>query len=254
MKKCNERVYSAVSQGGYLISTIGNSNLDMSETEGLAKLTEYLKQTRRQAEIAIDNLNSQLSECRKENEALRMTLSNLQKERDSHLTTIQQLKTESGAKWKFKERDEWKALVENIQKDRDRIQLEYNNVSAYLEETQIELARTKQDLSLLGEEYRQVKQNEFQLQEHIQQLQLELQQRNNNNSTIHSTLSSPSGETKASPLLMSPVFDRRGRNILASLADDDEKPLSPRSAAYKLKDELRRTNEQVCWECIHNSL
>lgn len=192
----------------------------MSETEGLAKLTEYLKQTRRQAEIAIDNLNNQLSDAQKENELLRSSVATLQKDRDDCIKTIQQLKTENSSKWKFKERDEWKALVDNIQKDRDRIQLEYNNVISHLEEVTIDLARTKQDLALLTEDYHRLSE----------------QQRLRSHSPA-TTPDSPASESKLS--MMSPVFDRHGRNLF------EENPGSPRTIALTLKQELRKTNEQV---------
>lgn len=40
----------------------------MSAGEGLQKLTEYLNQTRRQAEAAIDVLNNKIEELRQEND------------------------------------------------------------------------------------------------------------------------------------------------------------------------------------------
>ena len=39
----------------------------MSESDGLKKLTEYLNQTRRQAETAIDVLNKKIDEMEQEN-------------------------------------------------------------------------------------------------------------------------------------------------------------------------------------------
>jgi hypothetical protein len=39
----------------------------MSENDGLKKLTEYLNQTRRQAEAAIDALNIKIQEMKDEN-------------------------------------------------------------------------------------------------------------------------------------------------------------------------------------------
>ena len=40
----------------------------MSASDGLLKLTEYLNQTRRQAEAAIDVLNKRIEEMKEENE------------------------------------------------------------------------------------------------------------------------------------------------------------------------------------------
>lgn len=191
----------------------------MSESEGLAKLTEYLKQTRRQAEIAIDNLNSQLVEVKKENDTIRASVNLLQREREEQAAIIRQLKAETGNKSKFKERDEWKALVENIQKDRDRLQLEYNHVVSLLDEANIEIARTKQDLAMVTDEYRALSEQQQQ-------------------QTRPFSPASPSLETK-NEMMLSPVFDRHGNNLF------EEPPASPRSMALRLKQELRKTNEQV---------
>lgn len=196
----------------------------MTESEGLAKLTEYLKQTRRQAEIAIDNLNSQLADTRQENELMRNTIVALQKEREENAALIQQLKAGNGSKSKFKERDEWKALVENIQQDRDRLQTEYNHVVSILEEANVDLARTKQDLAILSEEYRRVCEENHQLQQRPP-------------SPIP-TFSPPSSSHGTAPL-MSPVLDRRGQALF------EEAAMSPMSMAMRLKQELRKTNEEV---------
>lgn len=196
----------------------------MAESEGLAKLTEYLKQTRRQAEIAIDNLNSQLVDTRQENELMRNTIVALQKEREENASLIQQLKTGNGSKSKFKERDEWKALVENIQQDRDRLQTEYNHVVSMLEETNVELARTKQDLALLSEEYHRVCEENQQLQQRPL-------------SPIQAF--SPTSSSHGAASLMSPVLDRHGQALF------EEAAMSPMSMAMRLKQELRKTNEEV---------
>ena len=46
----------------------------MSASDGLLKLTEYLNQTRRQAEAAIDVLNSRIEEMKEENETCIMNM------------------------------------------------------------------------------------------------------------------------------------------------------------------------------------
>jgi len=94
----------------------------MSESDGLKKLTEYLQQTRRQAESAIDVLNEKVSELQHENKLLNQMIEKLEVEREQFKNQTEQLKLENTAKWKFQERDDWKALVDSVQKDRSRLQ------------------------------------------------------------------------------------------------------------------------------------
>lgn len=195
----------------------------MAESEGLLKLTEYLKQTRRQAEAAIDNLNGQLTTLQQENAHIRSHAMNLEKQNAEFSATIQQLRTENSSKWKFKERDEWKALVDSIQKDRDRLQLEYNEASSQLDAAREEISNLKQDIERLTLERAE---------------RTAISEGGQCESDSHDGRDSPTSEYKQSSLT-SPVFDRSGRDLFA------EELVSPRSMAMRLKFELRRANEQV---------
>lgn len=93
----------------------------MSESAGLAKLTEYLNQTRKQAELSIDILNKKISELENENERL-------SGEKDYFHSLTLQLKIENSKKWRLQERDDWKSLVDSIQIDRTRLQNVCNNL------------------------------------------------------------------------------------------------------------------------------
>jgi chromosome segregation ATPase len=55
---------------------------------GLQKLTEYLNQTRRQADLAIDTLNDKISEMQEENETCLDMIEKLEKERDYYKVRI----------------------------------------------------------------------------------------------------------------------------------------------------------------------
>lgn len=203
----------------------------MSESEGLTKLTEYLKQTRRQAEVAIDNLNGQLSILKDENSQLNEVIHNLQQERDHYRSQLEQIQ-QNPSKWKFKERDEWKALVDSIQADRSRLQEENAGLMAAMEDAKNEIAFLKNNIELLNED------------------RLHLQSQLNEQSPLSATTtalnhgSSDQTGTQESPrspnnhLLLSPMMDRNGREM--SFFGD-----SPRSIARQLKHELKKAYEQV---------
>jgi len=59
-----------------------NSNNDISPSLGLIKLTEYLNQTRRQSEMAIDLLNNRIEELSQENERALKIAEKFEGERD----------------------------------------------------------------------------------------------------------------------------------------------------------------------------
>jgi DNA repair exonuclease SbcCD ATPase subunit len=124
----------------------------MSESEGLAKLTEYLKNTRRQAEQAIDILNSKLSEVTTENETLRKQLAKCEFERESYRRLTEELKAENTTKTKFQERDDWKSLVSSIQKDRSRLQEECSQLESNLNDANMKIMSLEQELLSLNKE------------------------------------------------------------------------------------------------------
>jgi len=104
----------------------------MSQAEGLSKLTEYLKQTKRQAEAAVDHLNKEISRLSEENGQLKSILRQTTIERDEYFATVEELKMKNTSKYKLKERDDWKNLVDQIQVDRTRLQEENSNLEERL--------------------------------------------------------------------------------------------------------------------------
>ena len=120
----------------------------MSTSDGLQRLTEYLNQTRRQAELAIDTLNKRLLELEATNHEMVAQTDRLRTERDYFLGLCEQLKVENSTKWRLQERDDWKALVESVQSDRARLQDHCSNLEQQIELTNIEIDRLNKELEI----------------------------------------------------------------------------------------------------------
>lgn len=191
--------------------------------EGLKKLTEYLQQTRRQAEIAIDVLNERISEMQTENETCMDMISKLEKERDYYKDHYETVKIENSTKWKLRERDEWKALVENVQQDRDRLQDVCVGLEAELETAIINGSRLEEENKRFSSE------NE--------RLTAALEESNGarSNITTNDTNGSTAATTEApsSSVMSTPIPSSRkpkpNLNIDAAMTDVGFSPVSPRS-------------------------
>jgi chromosome segregation ATPase len=114
----------------------------MSEQEGLAKLAAYLQQTRKQAELSIDILNTRILSLENESEAL-------SSERDYFRNYSEQLKLENSKKWRLHERDDWKSLVESVQVDRARLQESCDNLEIELEEARAGVKILEEEINLM---------------------------------------------------------------------------------------------------------
>ena len=106
------------------------------ESEGIARLTAYLQQTKRQAENSIDKMNQHIDELQEDLETSKLVSRQLEQERDYFRNLAEQLKEENTKKWRLQERDDWKALLESVQEDRERLQEDCNRL-----ESQLELAK-----------------------------------------------------------------------------------------------------------------
>ena len=119
--------------------------LRVSESEGLRKLTEFLNQTRRQAETAIDALNAQVKQLTQD----------CDKYRDEciyYKRCCEQLQQENSKKYRLHERDDWKSLVDSIQKDRNRLQDECLKL-------ELEKDQYKNEIAVLQDQLRIYQQN-----------------------------------------------------------------------------------------------
>lgn len=156
----------------------------MSESEGLQKLTAYLSQTRRQAEAAIDALNEQIVELKKDNEVCMQVVETLEAERDHFKNLAEQLKQENTTKYRLQERDDWKSLIDSVQKDRSRLQEECNQLESKIEDCTAEIDYLKVELQTVREER--------------DKLMLEQQQQPSLNGEENGRLITPSGSLRLS--------------------------------------------------------
>lgn len=99
-----------------------------TESEGVARLTAYLQQTKRQAENSIDKMNQHIEELQEDLETSKLVSRQLEQERDYFRNLAEQLREENTKKWRLQERDDWKALLESVQEDRVRLQDECNRL------------------------------------------------------------------------------------------------------------------------------
>jgi chromosome segregation ATPase len=225
-------------------------NMITNQSDGVLKLTEYLKQTRRQAEIAIDNLNTQLTEVSTENQELRQAVKELEQEKNNYKQQLEQSKQQTSNKNKFKERDDWKYLVDNIQQDRDRLQEETNQLQSFLSTASQQIEELKHELERVLYEKEELEEHNKKLQNQVDELERQgvseskdknpdfLIRTNSLDATQHSNESS---EPSLKPQLLSPVVDKiTGRNIFTF-----DVAASPHAITKKLKDELLKAHNQV---------
>lgn len=118
----------------------------MMSSEGVQKLTEYLAATRRQAELSISSLNEKILDLQDEIGNLCDQNRKLADEKKYLEQLAHQLKSESSNKSRLQERDDWKGLVESIQKDRARLQDECLRLEMELE--QLKLNSTSENLAV----------------------------------------------------------------------------------------------------------
>lgn len=120
-------------------------------SEGLSKLTEYLNQTRRQAELAIDTLSQRVHELELENKELKRGVSDLQQEKTELNQCISQLRLETSKKWRLQERDDWKCLVDSMQRDRDRLHDECMRLDSELLISKSQVQRLNEEVEYLSQ-------------------------------------------------------------------------------------------------------
>lgn len=209
----------------------------MSESDGLQKLTAYLNQTRRQAEMAVDALNLQIEDLQKENSLYAQLCKKLEQEKDYYKNLADSAKNGGSIKQTLKERDDWRALIDSVQKDRARLQEECCVLESALDasNSEVEMLRSEiEKLTVMGEATNGAA-----------------------NSREHS--SSPSRSQRPSlsiecdgehgdiaSSVSSPVADRSGQDASLSL------PGSPNTVIRQLQYELKRAHTQVR-HCYHYS-
>jgi uncharacterized protein YlxW (UPF0749 family) len=118
----------------------------MSESDGLQKLTAYLNQTRRQAEAAIDTLNLQIKDLQNENELYAQLCKKLEQEKDYFKNVAESSKNGGTMKQALQERDDWRALIDSVQKDRARLQEQCCALESALDAANAEVIALSEEL------------------------------------------------------------------------------------------------------------
>ena len=205
---------------------------------GLQKLTDYLAQTRRQAELSIDLLSNRVKELEDYSVKLETLLNQAKKEKDIIANELKEERNTSISKYKFKERDDWKALVASVQQDRDRISQE----NALLEES---LLIEKEKSSVLEQEIIKLNDDITELNSKIHILETRSSQAALSVSIDHAHTNGDGEEegeflsVHQNGMLMAPTTPIKSQMNAMS------EQLSPRTAADSFKFELERVTRKV---------
>lgn len=217
----------------------------MAESEGLQKLTAYLNQTRRQAEAAIDTLNEQIAELKHENELYAQLCKKVEEEKEYFRVLSEQMKQEGTTKQRLQERDDWRSLIDSVQKDRARLQEQCCALESAVESSNQEIEDLRSELERLQTE---------------QTVNRVPNGQRSSNSSPNSRAQRPAlsvlcdeegGESLTSPML-SPILDRNGNEVCVNFSD------TPHNIARQLRLELKKAYAQVistlhCIYCCNSS-
>ena len=204
---------------------------------GLQKLTDYLAQTRRQAELSIDLLSNRVKELEDYSVKLETLLNQAKKEKDIIANELKEERNTSISKYKFKERDDWKALVASVQQDRDRISQE----NALLEESLLiekeKSSSLEQEIIKLNDEVTELNNKIHVLETRSSQAALSV--------SVNQTNTNGDGEegeflsVHQNGMIMAPTTPTKSQMNAMS------EQLSPRTAADSFKLELERVTRKV---------
>lgn len=213
----------------------------MSESDGLQRLTAYLNQTRRQAEAAVDALNVEISRLQQENDAYEAICRELEEEKEQYRNQVEQLKQEGTTKHRLQERDDWRSLIDSVQKDRSRLQEECNTL-----ETALEMAR--EEITTLQEELE--KQNSEQKEAGIFCDGAESFSRTSSpgmrSQRGSMTVVGTNSDDMSGHAILSPILDRNGNELNINFTE------TPRNIVGQLKLELKKAYSQVLTPQSHS--
>lgn len=203
----------------------------MAESDGLQKLTAYLNQTRRQAEAAIDVLNDQIAELKHENELYAQLCKKVDEEKEYFRVLSEQLKQEGTTKQRLQERDDWRSLIDSVQKDRARLQEQCCALESAVESSNQEIQDLRAELERMKRE---------QSTAHASNGQRSANASPNSRAQrpALSILCDEDGESLASPIL-SPILDRNGNEVSINFSD------TPQNVARQLRLDLKKAYAQV---------
>ena len=206
----------------------------MSESEGLQKLTAYLNQTRRQAEAAVDALNVEISRLKQENDAYEAICRELEEEKEQYRLQVEQLKQEGTTKHRLQERDDWRSLIDSVQKDRSRLQEECNTLETALEMAREEITTLQEEL-----ERRNGEQQESGVFCEGAESFSRTSSPGNRSQRGSLTMINTSAEDGSGTAMLSPILDRNGNELNINFTE------TPRNIVGQLKLELKKAYSQV---------
>lgn len=88
-------------------------------SESVQVLAHHLSKLKQQSKATIERLEDRALQLESENESLKQQLQACLDELDLAIGQVAQLKMENTKKWRVEERNDWKALVDSVQRDRD---------------------------------------------------------------------------------------------------------------------------------------
>lgn len=197
----------------------------------MQKLTAYLNQTRRQAEAAVDALNEQIEQLRHENELYAQLCKKVEEEKEYFRVLSEQLKQVGTTKQRLQERDDWRSLIDSVQKDRARLQEQCCALESAVESSNQEILDLRAELERLESE--QAPSRDSNGQRSANGSPNSRMQRPN-----MSILCDEEGDGMVSPML-SPILDRNGNEVSINFAD------TPQNVTRQLRLELKKAHAQV---------
>ena len=101
---------------------------------------------KRQSKEAVDELTTRSSILAEENRGLKVKLHACLDELDFRNGQVQQLREENTRKWRVEERNDWKSLVDSVQRDRAELQEANEDLQERCEELETEVAELRAEL------------------------------------------------------------------------------------------------------------
>ena len=211
-----------------------------SDSSGVSKLLAFLNTTRRQAELSISSLSATIDELQATLATRDDELKSLRNERTSLMTQLEQVRAENSKKWRLQERDDWRALVQTLQEDRDRLQQHCLTLELQLEDSNAHLHELEEYLK-----------HQNSLLEELQEQQLKQQQQNHHQQqqTQHDTelLQHEHDHYQEFNIHVGNITPRSPGSPRHRSEDALE---SPSSQAMRMKLELQQAHNRVRMRCM----
>lgn len=103
---------------------------------GVQAMALHLAKVKRECHEAVETLAEKVKLLEEDKSALLLQLESVLDELDYSNGQVAQLRLENSKKWRVEERNDWMALVDSVQRDRDELQLENERLNKDLEKIQ----------------------------------------------------------------------------------------------------------------------